>query len=105
MTTHTPILAKRADRTARAEVSQQKKQVSGRVLDENGEPLAGATVAIKGTTTGAITGPDGRFTPLTVADNDMLEVSFVGYADQTVSVKGKTEIEIRMVRRLWTMWW
>lgn len=97
VTTHAPILAKRADRAARALVSQQKKQVSGRVLDENGQPLAGATVAIKGTTTGAITGPDGRFTPLTVADNDMLEVSFVGYADQTVAVKGKTEIEIKLV--------
>lgn len=94
---HTQTFARRADRSARAEVSQQKKQVSGRVLDENGAPLAGATVAIKGTTTGAITGPDGRFTPLTVSDNDMLEVSFVGYADQTVSVKGKTEVEIKMV--------
>ncbi|QDA61644.1 SusC/RagA family TonB-linked outer membrane protein [Hymenobacter jejuensis] len=61
--------------------------VSGRVVQANGEPLPGVTVVVKGTTTGASTDMDGRFT-LNVPENSTLIFSFVGYVRQEVSVTG-----------------
>lgn len=57
---------------------QQAKQVKGKVVDANGEPIIGATVLEKGTTNGTVTDFDGNFT-LSVANNAQLEISYVGY--------------------------
>ena len=60
-------------------------QVTGTVSDaETNEPLAAATVVIKGTTTGVSTGFDGSFSISANARRDSLQVSFVGYESQTV---------------------
>lgn len=61
--------------------SQEKKAVSGKVLDTNGEPVIGATIMEKGTTNGTITDFDGNFT-LNVADGANIEVSYVGFQSQ-----------------------
>lgn len=58
-------------------------QVSGVIVDDAGEPVIGASVLEKGTTNGTITDFDGNFT-LQVAQGTMLEISYVGYATQTV---------------------
>ncbi len=58
--------------------------VSGVVIDQaTDEPIIGASVLEKGTTNGTITDFDGNFT-LEVADGAMLEISYVGYASQTL---------------------
>lgn len=76
---------------------QQKKRVNIRVLDaSNDMPLAGATIMIKGTTTGVMTDPDGTFGGLSVKETDVLEVSYVGYVAQEVAVKGKTDLEVKL---------
>ena len=78
-------------------VQQQKKRVNIRVLDaSNDMPLAGATIMIKGTTTGVMTDPDGTFGGLSVKETDVLEVSYVGYVAQEVAVKGKTDLEVKL---------
>lgn len=77
-------------------VAQSKKTVQGVVLDEFGEPLAGATVQIKGTTTGAITDPDGKFSGLSVKEGDVLQVAFIGYLTQDVPVRGKNNFSIKL---------
>ena len=59
-------------------------------------PLAGATIMIKGTTTGVMTDPDGTFGGLSVKETDVLEVSYVGYVAQEVAVKGKTDLEVKL---------
>lgn len=61
--------------------AQDKAQISGKVLDGemNNEPLLGATVVIKGTTTGAQTDFDGNYTLEVTPGNYTLEFSFVGY--------------------------
>ena len=58
-------------------------KITGSVKDSNGEPLVGATVAVPGTSTGAVTDIDGKFT-LTADPDRELTVSYVGYTSQKV---------------------
>lgn len=69
--------------------------VRGRILDANGEPLIGASVREKGGATGTITDVNGDFF-LSVPDDAVLQISFMGYETVEVSVKGKSMIEVRM---------
>lgn len=70
-------------------------QITGTVIDENGEGLPGATVSIKGTTTGTITDVSGRFS-LDADSNTTLVISFVGYISEEIHVNGQTEIKIQL---------
>lgn len=75
---------------AAAAASAQPKKVTGRVVDANGEPVIGATIKEQGTANGTITDFDGNFA-LDVADNAMIEVSYIGYKSQELkAVAGKT---------------
>ncbi|HKM95030.1 MAG TPA: TonB-dependent receptor [Prolixibacteraceae bacterium] len=67
------------------------KTVKGKIVDEKGESLPGATVQQKGTTNGIITDIDGNFS-LSVPSDVTLIISFVGYKSIEVSVGGKTEL-------------
>ena len=58
-------------------------KITGSVKDTNGEPLVGATVAVPGSTTGAVTDVDGKFT-LTADPSRELMVSYVGYTSQKI---------------------
>lgn len=72
---------------------QSRKKISGTVLDEEGEPIIGASVAIPGTTIGTMTGIDGDFV-LEVPEDAEITVSFIGYVAKKVSVKGQTQFNI-----------
>jgi len=65
--------------------------VRGSVVDENGEPVPGASVIQKGTTNGVNTDADGRFT-LKVDGGSTLVISFVGYATQNVKAAPSLKI-------------
>lgn len=73
----------------------QTKQVSGVVTDGTGETVIGASILEKGTTNGTITDLDGKFI-LTVNENAVLQISYVGYTTQEVPVKGKTSFNITL---------
>ena len=60
--------------------------VSGKVLNEKGEPVVGATVVIKGTTTGTITDAQGNYTLNEIPDGAVLVISFIGMESQEVPV-------------------
>jgi len=62
-----------------------QKTVTGTVVDQNSEPIIGANIIEKGTTNGSVTGFDGKFS-LTVQDNAILQISYVGYISQEISV-------------------
>ena len=62
-----------------------QRTVSGKVTDDTGESLPGATVQEKSTSNGTITGPEGNYT-LNVAEGAVLVVSFVGYVTQKVEL-------------------
>ena len=70
--------------------------VSGRVIDENNNPMPGVNVIVKGSAVGTSTDIEGKFT-LTVADaNVVLIFSFIGYQSQEVLVGTQTTINITM---------
>lgn len=69
--------------------------ITGRVLDENGQPMIGAVVAVKGTTTATAVNLDGAFS-LNVSGNAILVVSFVGYKTEQVSAVAGTPVLIHM---------
>ena len=56
-----------------------EKQISGVVLDVQDQPVIGASVMVKGTTNGTITGMDGEFSLEGVKKGDVIQISFVGY--------------------------
>lgn len=70
-----------------------QKAISGKVLDNLNEPIIGASVLEKGTTNGTITDIDGNFN-LTVSDNAVLAISYIGYASQEIAVSGRTDFKI-----------
>lgn len=72
---------------------QNKKQITGIITDEHGEPIIGANVVEKGIVNGIITDIDGMFT-LSVADNATLEVSYIGYITQNIFVNNQTHFSI-----------
>ena len=77
-------------------VVSQKRLVTGVVLDSQGEPVVGANVFEKGEkTNGTITDIDGKFS-LNVSDNATLVISFVGFKNQEIAVKGRDKIDIRL---------
>lgn len=78
----------------RMAVEQRNDKVSGTVIDENGEPLIGATVKQKGGSVGAITDMDGNFS-VSLPAGTQLEVSYTGYLTQTVSARQGLKITMK----------
>ncbi|MDR1161252.1 MAG: TonB-dependent receptor [Tannerellaceae bacterium] len=75
------------------------KKITGIVLDESGEPVAGANIIVKGAASGIITDMNGEF-QLEVPANAVLVVSYIGYNPQEISVKGKTSFEITLTENI-----
>src|SRR5690606_37807483 len=73
------------------------QQVTGRVTDENGRPLEGVSVLLKGTRTGTSTNQDGFFT-INIEDlqSAVLEFSMVGFEPASISLRGRTSISISL---------
>ena len=65
---------------------QQTRNVTGQVLDENGEPLIGVSVIVKGTQVGAITDFDGNFKLNAPSGAEELQLTYMGYKAQTVKI-------------------
>ncbi len=77
---------------AMASVTQQTIKVSGQVVDQDGEPLIGATVKVKGAQGGTITDFNGNFT-IEASSNAVLVISYVGYKDREIAVRGRAALE------------
>ena len=73
-----------------------QKQVSGTVVDAAGESVIGASVMVKGTSTGTITDFDGKYSLNNVPENASLVFSYVGFRNQTVAVAGKSQINVTL---------
>lgn len=68
---------------------QQDHACTGVVVDQNGETVIGASVVVKGTTNGTITGLDGDFSIPNVKKGDVIVVSYVGYMNSEIIWEGK----------------
>ncbi|WP_460673268.1 SusC/RagA family TonB-linked outer membrane protein [Larkinella ripae] len=72
------------------------KEVTGKVSDEKGNGLAGATVTIKGTTRGTNTNGDGNFRLVVPDGNAVLVVSYIGYARQEITVGNQSVVNAQL---------
>lgn len=74
---------------------QAAKKITGTVVDGNGEPIVGATVMVKGTSNGTITDIDGNYT-LNVAKGKTIEVSYIGFINQTIVVGTANKYDVTL---------
>jgi TonB-dependent starch-binding outer membrane protein SusC len=78
-------------------VQQPNRQINGFVSDQDGQPLPGVTIVVKGTTTiGTVTNADGEFSLTIPDDAETLQFSFVGMKTQEISVVDKTTFTVIM---------
>ncbi len=68
--------------------------VTGRITDQEGNPVTGATVLLQGTTRGTLSDLDGRYTLPDVPARGTLMFSFIGYVSQQIPVANKTTIDV-----------
>ena len=71
----------------------QNVDVTGKVTDNNGDPVIGANVIIKGTTKGVSTDVDGKYT-ISVSPNASLEFLSIGYKNASIPVNGRKVINV-----------
>lgn len=74
---------------------QNDNQVSGKVTDESGEPLPGASVALEGTTMGTVTDLDGNYA-MNVPDGGTLIFSYIGFDPVRIRVDNRTQINVTL---------
>ena len=70
----------------------QETVVTGNVVDENGEPVIGASVLVEGTKTGTVTDLDGNYS-LSVPKGKKVVISYIGYETMTVAPGGKLQLK------------
>lgn len=84
------------------QVTQQKRKISGRVTDKNGEAIIGANIIEVGTTNGTVTDLDGNFS-IEVGDEATLRISYIGYLEQTIPTAGRNNINVVLAEDLKTL--
>ncbi|WP_373783003.1 TonB family protein [Bacteroides heparinolyticus] len=88
------ITIKKGEKVHNLYAVQGNMKVEGKVVDEKGEPIIGATVLIEGTNRGSVTDVDGKFV-LSVPDkNAVLVISYIGMA--TVKVTAQPEVTVAL---------
>lgn len=75
----------------------QTKAIKGIITDETGEPMIGVSVWVKGTSNGTITNLDGEYKLDVLAKNQTLEISYIGYKTQQVTIGTESHINIKMI--------
>lgn len=75
----------------------QKATLTGTVTDENGQPLPGVSVVVKGTTIGVITNADGTYSLSNAPDGAVIVFSFIGMISQEIASTGKTVIDVKLL--------
>lgn len=73
-----------------------QRSISGTITDENGEALIGATILVKGTTTGAVTDIDGSYTLSVPAGSNTLVFSYTGYGTQEIQLGASNVLDVQM---------
>ncbi|RDC62657.1 SusC/RagA family TonB-linked outer membrane protein [Adhaeribacter pallidiroseus] len=74
----------------------QSRIISGTIKDEQGNALPGASIVVKGTTTGTITDANGKYSLSLSSGQDVLVASFIGYLGQEVSVGNQTTLDVML---------
>ena len=92
------VIVKKIRQASRPASDTVGKQIdlTGKVVDAKGEPLAGATISVRGTDHSAASGSDGRFVLRNVNEKAMIVVSSIGYESKMIKLSGKNELFIQM---------
>ena len=69
--------------------------ISGAVMDQNGEPLMGVSVTVKGSSVGTVTGIDGKYS-LDVSPNSILVFSYIGFIPKEVKVGNQSTVNVQL---------
>lgn len=77
-------------------IEQQKKIVTGKVIDNEGTTIIGANIIENGTSNGTVTDINGNFT-LSVSNNATLRISYIGYLEQDINTVGQTNFNITLL--------
>lgn len=88
------VVATASGAIAASVVDQQEVSVTGKITNEIGEALPGATVLEKGTTNGTITDIDGNFRLDVAGDQSVIVISYVGHITKEVNVGGRSTIDV-----------
>ncbi len=73
------------------------------VVTDGGDPLPGVNVLVKGTTVGAVTDVDGRYTLDAPSDASVLVFSFIGYVSEEVAIGGRTTVDVALRQDIMTL--
>lgn len=74
----------------------QEKTITGKVTDDKGNPLNGASVVVKGSTAGTSTNADGTFTLKVPANAKQIEISSVGKETRTIAIDKATNFDVAL---------
>ena len=77
-------------------ISYAQKSITGTILNDQKEPLIGASVVVKGTTAGAITDVDGKYSLSVPSDATTLVISFTGFTSQEISIGASSVIDVTL---------
>lgn len=83
----------------RVELEAQQSQVQGRVVTADDRPVVGASVTVVGTSIGALTNEQGRFTLTVPSANATLRISRLGYGSETVALDGRTNVVVTLTEQ------
>lgn len=75
----------------------QQKTLSGTVIGEDGAPIPGVTVIVKGTTLGSVTDMDGKFSFLAPTDAKVLHISYIGMKTQELEIGNQTNFNVSLL--------
>lgn len=88
--------ATRASEQPKATQQDKNRQITGTVVDANGEPLIGVSVMVKGTSTGVVTNIDGNYTLNLSSPDATLVFSYIGYTTQNVVAGNRSRLNVTM---------
>ena len=75
----------------------QQKTLSGTIIGEDGVPIPGVTIVVKGTTTGTVTDMDGKFTFLAPADAKVISIAYVGMKTQELTIGNQSSFSVKLM--------
>ena len=81
--------------------TENQKKITGKVVDVNGEPIIGATIAVRGVSVGTVSDVDGNFVLYVEAGKEVwLDVSYIGYKKQEIKTDGNKPLTITLIEKM-----
>ena len=79
-----------------ASAQDNARRVTGKITDENGQPMIGVGVVVAGTLNGVLSDEQGNFS-INVASGQDLQFSFLGYRTETVQVGDRAVVNVKLI--------